>query len=202
MHTKSRHTQPEVLKVTGIKPAVLQTWINRGAIDLAEQNPGSGRRRLYSELDVVKLAIMRRLADLRVDLKVGKEIAEETAALLTKDGEVPWGLCLFIQADEMDFRPLEIEVQGKRLSPLFTKYGGAVIDFAETRLEFAVGEVVSKARRQKISLPKDAPDNRTYWARKGVHFEPAIVFPLGEIVNGTLLQLEALINSENDEATD
>ncbi|PIK72778.1 hypothetical protein CS379_12100, partial [Methylobacterium frigidaeris] len=59
-----RYTQPDVLRITGLKPTVLQTWINRRAIELAEQNPGTGRKRLYSENDVVKLAIMRRLSDL------------------------------------------------------------------------------------------------------------------------------------------
>src|SRR5262245_35231283 len=95
-----RYTQPEVLLVTRLKPAVLQTWINRGAIALAEQNPGTGRRRLYSRLDVVKLAIMRRLADLQIALAVSKEIAEVTANDLERGNAIDWDLHIFLRPDE------------------------------------------------------------------------------------------------------
>jgi len=55
--TTHRFTQGDVLAVTRLRKDVLQTWMNRGVIALGDQNPGTGRRRLYSPLDIVKLAI-------------------------------------------------------------------------------------------------------------------------------------------------
>ncbi len=87
-----RFAQPDVLRVTGLRAPVLQTWVNRGHIRLSEQNPGTGRRRLYSPIDVVKLAIMRRLYDFGIDITYSQELAEDVARKLQEKGEIEWNL--------------------------------------------------------------------------------------------------------------
>ncbi|WP_238192525.1 MerR family transcriptional regulator [Methylobacterium frigidaeris] len=194
-----RYTQPDVLRITGLKPTVLQTWINRRAIELAEQNPGTGRKRLYSENDVVKLAIMRRLSDLSIDLSVSKEIAEAAAAVLVEQEGFGWDEYLFLTGHEA-VRNSVIEVSarnplqrlgGRKCDP-FSEPISAAVYWRLTKSRMAemltgAARYSSDALRQPLST-----EDRELYARHGIHAEPAVVFPIGEIVNGTLAQLEAL----------
>ena len=207
--TTPLYAQPEVLRVTRLKPAVLQTWVNRGTPKLTEQNPGRGRTRLYSRLDTVKLAIMRRLSDLRVDLAVAREIAEEASAELERRRQTDWNEYLFIRPDEATEKPVLAIIAASPMSKLAVKYGSTIGDPALMRVSDRVEP--NRFMFQRRSKPKDIdPDNwvsddprehpvnetlRDAWARMGVHAEPVIIFPLGEIVNGTLAQLDALDES-------
>ena len=70
-------SQPDVLEVTGVSAVTLQTWVNRRLIELAEQHPGTGRRRRYRLVDVARLAIMQQLTALHIGPSTAKAIAEE-----------------------------------------------------------------------------------------------------------------------------
>lgn len=194
--TTPRHEQPTVLTITRLKPEVLQTWVNRSAIKLQQQNPGSGRRRLYSDIDVVKLAIMRRLADFRIDLSVSREIAEAVEAELKTKGKWSWDEYLFIRRDDATAKDVKIEViRASGMSPL-TKFRSTYCDPAK----MCIADIIEPdgsifERREKSGNDRRGPideSKRESWAREGVHAEPSLVFPLGEIINGTLLQLDAV----------
>lgn len=183
-----RYTQPEVLKITGLAPAVLQTWINRGAIQLAEQNPGYGRRRLYGPLDVVKLAIMRRMADLNIALSVSREIAEAAVAELAEKNKIDWNLYISLRPGE--------GINTIASAPLM-KYGPTVGDprnmlVSEFVAPFESGGIFSRRDRQPSGERPINPQHRELLARSGIHAEPVIIFPLGEVVNGALAQMRAL----------
>ncbi|MNT21619.1 hypothetical protein D3C72_1569640 [compost metagenome] len=45
------------------------------------------------------------------------------------------------------------------------------------------------------------PQRREEFARRGIFAEPVVIFPFGEIVNGTLLQVEAMLDSSGGAAT-
>lgn len=47
----------QVMQATGLSAATIQTWTNRKLIEIAEQNPGHGRRRRYSIRNVLNLGI-------------------------------------------------------------------------------------------------------------------------------------------------
>lgn len=186
------YSQPVTLKVTGLSAATLQTWVNRRAIVLSEQNPGTGRRRLYSKLDVVKLAVMRRLHDLRLDLSVSKRVAEEAVIDLPKAGEIEWHLHLIMQP--RTGKPAGVSIVGSSRSyPDFSVVVGdarelALADYTEA---FEGLGPFDRRDRTKKGRPID-PVLRDRAARMGFHAEPITVVPLGEIVNGTLLRLKAL----------
>jgi len=194
-----RYTQPVVLAVTGLKPAQLQTWVNREVVQLFEQNPGSGRRRLYSALDIIKLAIMRRLANLQIDLSVSRTIIEDTEKIIGQHGEVEWNLYLV-----MPLRDPEAPIQIVGSSNMrFLGFGPMIGDPWNIRLStltepFEDTGIASRRRKPTVEQmlsgdderPID-PQRREVLAANGIHAEPVIVFPLGEIVNGTLAQLRA-----------
>jgi DNA-binding transcriptional MerR regulator len=192
MLTEPRYTQPEVLQVTGLKAPVLQTWVNRGAIRLSEQNPGIGRRRLYSALDVVKLAIMRRMADLSIDLSVSKEIAEAAVKKLSTNGEMDWNLYISLRPGARDslilsaggplslFSPRVGDTIHMRVSEFVEPFEGTgLLDRRECEDRFSERRPINPERRETL-------------ARAGVHAEPVIIFPLGEVVNGAIAQLRAI----------
>lgn len=198
--TTPRYPQPEVLQVTRLRPAVLQTWINRAAIKLSEQYPGYGHRRLYSALDVVKLAVMRRMADMQLSLAVSQEIAEGAADRLLETGKIDWNLHIFLTPKAATSGPT-IEIAGS--SPLMA-YSPTVGDARNIRVSDHTEPFEGTGflnRRIRNPLSQDRPidqDRRENLARQGVHAEPVIVFPLGEIVNGALAQLRAIDDVESD----
>jgi len=188
--------QADVLAITKLKPELLQTWINRRVIYLAQQNPGSGRRRLYSGLDIVKLALMRRVADLRMELAVAREIASEAERMLLEGREISWALHISFKPRDATQEDLKFKIVASAgYNVLSLKYGAIQGDAREMRVSHFTEPFDSIFRRRKRTgtdeRPLD-PTRRDTLAKAGVHAEPAVIFPFGEIVNGTLLQIAAL----------
>jgi DNA-binding transcriptional MerR regulator len=82
-----RFTQPEVIEVTELSRTTLQTWANRGLVDLVDQSPGTGKRRLYRALDIVQLEIMCKLTAFGVSPSRAKEMAEEATEKFENTGD-------------------------------------------------------------------------------------------------------------------
>jgi DNA-binding transcriptional MerR regulator len=198
--TTPLYTQPVVLAVTGLKPAQLQTWVNREVVLLCEQNPGYGRRRLYSALDIIKFAIMRRLAGLQIDLSVSRTIIEDTERTIDQCGKVDWDLYLTLRLRDpeasvqivgssnmrfLGFAPMIGDPRNVRLSTLTEPFEDTGI--WSRRRKPTMEQTLSGDDERPID-----PQRREVLAAKGMHAEPVIIFPLGEIVNGTLAQLHAL----------
>ncbi|MCP4936791.1 MAG: hypothetical protein GY927_21950 [bacterium] len=230
-----------------MKPETLQTWVNRNVIELADHNPGRGRQRHYSPIDVVKLAIMRRTDNLNIGLNVARDWAEGAAEELLKNGEISWDFYLIYNPRMHNSPDPTVIYSGGRLSGYgptvcdprsmsieslsashierrdrrndwdeLRRAEKAVKDYRKDTLRNTVQSVTDQktaetpeerkeriAKDSVLSLAADPrpmnPDKREYWARMGIHAEPVIPFPLGEIVNGTLAQLRA-IDEENDNA--
>lgn len=195
-----KYTQPEVLLVTRLKADVLQTWVNRKVIELADHTPGSGRRRLYSKADIVKLAIMRRMADLQVALAVSKEIAEGTVARLLRDtpgGSFPWDFLITLRPRAATHETVDVTfVTPNGQSPL-AKYSPIIGDPRNIRLAALIEPPFNRRRPAYDANAHEIDESlREAQARLGIHAEPVIVIPLGEIVNGTLAQLRAMDEAE------
>lgn len=198
-YSESRYTPFEALSVTGLKPETLQTWVNRGNIKLGDQHPGRGKRRLYSAIDVVKLAIMRRTDQLGIALAIGIDIAEGAEERLRRDGLFEWDLSISFRSP--DDQSVAVIASGGRLA----KYGPIVGDDWHGRVsDFTYPLETEFPRRVRAALgdpdytsdrPID-PEKRERLARQGIHAEPVIIFPLGEIVNGALLQLATIDEAE------
>ena len=194
--TEQKYTQGDVLAVTRLRKDLLQTWINRKVVALGEQHPGSGRRRLYSAIDIVKLALMRRIADFGLDLSIGRDLASEAERLLLSDRGVEWELHLSIKKREATHEEIKVEMISAGYSTLSLHYGATVGDSRDMRVSNFTEPFESMfSRRNKEFLVEERPidpDKRDALARAGVHAEPALIFPFGEIVNGALVQIEAL----------
>lgn len=194
---QQKFTQGDVLAVTRLRKPLLQTWINRNVIALGRQNPGSGRRRLYSALDIVKLALMRRIADLGLDLAVGRDLAAEAERMLLEGREIEWELHLTIRKKEATHEPIKVEIVASAgYSTLSLKYDetvGDARDMVVSQFTEPFESTFSRRKREWMveGRPID-PRKRALLARAGLHAEPALIFPFGEIVNGALLQIEAI----------
>lgn len=194
--TEHRYTQGDVLAITRLRKDLLQTWINRKVVALGEQHPGSGRRRLYSAIDIVKLALMRRIADFGLNLSIGRDLASEAERLLLSDRGVEWELHLSIKKREATHEEIKVEMISAGYSTLSLHYGATVGDSRDMRVSNFTETFESMfSRRTKDFLVEERPidpDKRDALARAGVHAEPALIFPFGEIVNGALVQIDAL----------
>lgn len=194
---QQKFTQGDVLAVTRLRKELLQTWINRNVIELGEQNPGSGKRRLYSAIDIVKLALMRRIADLGLDLAIGRELAHEAERLLLSGRGVEWELHLTIRKREATHETIKVQIVASAgHTPLSLNYGATVGDARNMLVsDFTEPLESTFSRRTRIFREEKRPIDpvrRAALARAGLHAEPALIFPFGEIVNGALLQIEAL----------
>lgn len=196
-----RHfSQAEVLKVIpNLKAKTLQNWNDRQLVSVRDQNPGRQSKRMYDVIDIVKLAIMSRMSDLNIPLVVSRSIAEAVVKNDLKK-ETSWNLHIFIRPRQMEklraaaesgsipitlLTPRDFDARYMRVAD----YTGAV-NPSQSGLESAIRE----RRTEKIGFVEPEIDDakREALARKGVHAEPVIIFPLGEIVNGTLTQLRAI----------
>ena len=53
----------DVIRATDVKPATFLMWVNRRLVVPSDDSTGSGKRRLYSPADVVKIGVMKALTD-------------------------------------------------------------------------------------------------------------------------------------------
>lgn len=101
---RAEWTQGEVLKFTGLVPATLQNWVNRGLISPKIKNPGKAQRRFYAPIEVLKLRTVASLTAIGITPAVAVEVVthcldERIADLIAredlraKEGEaaVPFG---------------------------------------------------------------------------------------------------------------
>lgn len=195
--TAQKYTQSDVLAVTRLRKPLLQTWINRSVVELGEQHPGSGRRRLYSALDIVKLALMRRIADLGLDLQIGRDLASEAERLLLAGREIEWNFHLTIRKSEATHKDIHVEIVASAGHSLLSLHYGAIVGDARDMLVSHFTEPLESIfrRRTRTRFSEERPidpKKRAALARAGIHAEPALIFPFGEIVNGAVLQIEAL----------
>jgi len=67
----------DVTAATGISAATIQTWANRGILMLTkqQQNPGPGQKRLYSILDIARIAATQSLISYGMNASVAGRLA-------------------------------------------------------------------------------------------------------------------------------
>jgi len=190
-----RFTQADVLAVTKLKPEVLQTWINRRAVKLTVQNPGSGKPRRYTAIDIVKLAVMRRVADLRMELSLAREFAAIAEQRLNEGRKIDWHEHLSFQphsATKTFFNIGMMGVEGERVPLVYGHGVGDAHDMRVSHFTEPFESMLHRRERKRDGTRPMIPALRDQCARQGVHAEPVVIFPLGEIVNGALLQIEQL----------
>lgn len=87
---KPQFVNSDVMQATGRSAATLQSWVNRGVLLPASgQNPGVGQRRLYSAIDVVKLAVLGELTDFGLLPAAARKVVEFVGRKLSENGELP-----------------------------------------------------------------------------------------------------------------
>lgn len=77
-YREPRYTRAELMEVVdNADPAALNSWSNRGQMSFDGGNPGRGQRRLYSAADVLQVAIVTQLTG----FCVGVDAAVKTASI-------------------------------------------------------------------------------------------------------------------------
>ncbi len=77
--TEPRFNQAAACKITGLRPATIQTRVNRGQIKLVQQHPGRQAKRLFSALDLIKLDFIEQMSRQKFSSGAASDIAEGIA---------------------------------------------------------------------------------------------------------------------------
>lgn len=189
-------TQPELISITRARADQLQTWVNRGHLKIAQPNPGRGKSRLYSIGDAVKAAIMARLSFFGVPADKAARMAEYAERRLDERGRLPWDEFVSVSFIERDTRRPETFISAgfdpEHLA-LGIEHGDAaeitVSHFSEGHVDAARWGFGLRARTAEGDVNED---DRAKLAAKGIHAEPFLFFPLGEVVNAVIAQAEAV----------
>ncbi len=193
-----RYTQPIVLRVTGLNPSVLQAWVARGKIELVEPNPGYGKSRLYAAADIMMLAIMRRMNDFKIAPELSFPFASDALDEFEKKDRISWDAYCFLHFDDRPRNKIAYR-------SLMDRYGFVSGDPAHMRVSEYVepDRHLFQRRMRDEQRPMESPitwpiydPSRKALAAQGMHAEPVLIFPLGEIMNGALAQLEAIEDRE------
>lgn len=102
------YTLGDVLEVTGLTKATLLNWLNRNLIMLStEHNPGYGRRRLYTALDILSISVAQKLSTLGLPLAMLRHLSElikERSIQIIMAGGGQKGLFIILQPDGEGWR--------------------------------------------------------------------------------------------------
>ncbi|MER9875242.1 hypothetical protein [Mesorhizobium sp. M0195] len=153
---------------------------------------------------MVKLAIMRRMADLEVSLSQSVEMAEAAGKTLLRGDGMDWNTYIMLRPSGATAKLVEVDhVSGYTLGRFLPLHGDPRSIRLDSIVEDFEGLPGIGSRRDKIPLAAGGspdrpinPEKREALARRGIHAEPVIVFPLGEIVNGALAQLSEFERKE------
>ena len=87
----------------------LQNWVNRGHFQLANQNPGTGNRRMYSIADMISVAVTAKMTDLGIAISAAAPIAQRaTAEWCRERRNVVWQAEKYVRAVEADEPPPDL----------------------------------------------------------------------------------------------
>lgn len=67
---KPLYTRPMAARLAGMSDGQLRGILDRRLIELTEHNPGKGNQRLFTTLDVIKIAAAKALSDIRVPMRL------------------------------------------------------------------------------------------------------------------------------------
>ncbi len=92
--TKPQFVNGDVLSVLGLSLGTFQTWVNRGIVVAASGSaPGQGQRRLYSAIDICKVAVLAELNEFGFAPTDAKVISEHVGRTLLEGKRIignPW----------------------------------------------------------------------------------------------------------------
>jgi hypothetical protein len=94
-------TKSDVIGVTGVANHQLHNWVSRGWITLSgEQNPGKGKRRLYTGIDAISLSLGLQLQpfgmmQVATRLSRGHQMSDRASSMLL-DRSFKWGRAIAI----------------------------------------------------------------------------------------------------------
>jgi hypothetical protein len=76
----AQFTRRDVLEVTGLSDAQLKNTLDRNLVRLREQhNPGTGRRRMFTGSDILKIEVAHAMSEIGYPMKWGYLVADEIA---------------------------------------------------------------------------------------------------------------------------
>ncbi|MEQ9257510.1 MAG: hypothetical protein RIG84_00280 [Roseovarius sp.] len=185
--------QPNLLKVTQARADQVQTWVNRQHVEIAQPNPGRGKSRLYSELDAMKIGVMVRLAAFGISVVRAAEFAAYVDRRYRENKPIPWDEFTKISfISQMRPDHSFVVSQGAPHMNLGISSGDTEHMRIATFTEWFRG--VAPSRRDGSG--EIVPEARDRLAAAGIHAEPFLFFPIGEVVNGIRAQVSAMRMAE------
>lgn len=194
-------TQPQALEITTARADELQNWINRGHIVIEVPNPGRGKSRRYTATDCALIAVAVRLVRFGVSIDRTRDFLAYVERRIVQEKPFRWEEYFSIGYRQLDQKPLgtficaDTEGAGLGISE-----GDMVNMRIATSAEwFRAIEGIVGGQRRRDGNEEIIPKNRELLARRGAFAEPFLFFPLGEIVNGTLLRFDQIANQAGDQ---
>lgn len=118
--TAPRFHLGQVLSATGLSEGAVRNWISTNAVLI--EHYGQGSRTPYAVVDVIRLAVLRHLAqDFKIALRVARQVADATAdELMRNGGKLERTAFITIRAHHCD--PSRVVELSSGMSPL-ARYG-------------------------------------------------------------------------------
>ncbi|MGV3456306.1 helix-turn-helix domain-containing protein [Sphingomonas sp.] len=142
----------DVAKAIGTSPKSLRNWLQRGQVQLSSPEPQGSNWRDFSSDDIAQLAIVRRLVDFGIEVRVADQLSVGILA----------GMELVRQDQQGDFRVTDYQVavhpvrgdEGWQVIPIChpSEIQAAVGHSTETLL-LSVGRIVAAALSSVINKP-------------------------------------------------
>lgn len=183
-------TQPEVLAVTSCRAKNIHVWIERGIYSLQGPPPGTGRRRKYSALDCVRLALMCELTAFGIPALTAKGIAFNVASPLEDGKSIREDKLLVITRQVDGF----FELSG--VGYFNTEAGNLHYEIDKFGLDTILATLMDR-RKPKISLIDQIKCNEHDESIKYCKGHRSVfVVCAGEIVSDVLDQLQRFLNED------
>jgi len=188
--------QPSLLKVTQARADQIQTWVNREHVEIDQPNPGRGKARLYSELDAMKIGVMVRLAAFGISVVKAAEFAAYVDRRYRENKPIRWD----------EFTVISFISQMRKAGTVFVsqnapsmKLGISQGDTEHMHISTHTEWVRGAAPHRRDASGAIIPEKRDELASRGIHAEPFLFFPIGEVVNGIRCQVSDFRVAESAE---
>jgi hypothetical protein len=186
--------QPDILELTLGDERLLQIWVQRGHVPLAEPNPGRGRFRMYSRLDAVGVKIRFQLNPFGIDVGRSSGIAEAVKARLLRDGAIDLRSHLVLDAHRMQGPAFTPRAEGVAYLERDGDVVGQVFYAGYDHLHM-LGEEYLDADHDPIAKLTKPWIGAT---RASAPVQCVLVIPIGEIVTDTLAELDRIAEARRE----
>lgn len=194
-----RYTRAELLAVVPTAdPEILNQWISRELLPLDGENPGKGRRRLFSGADVIRIAIVTQLTGFCVSVAAAAKTAEICLDWTLNHQRPNWGDYFLIQTPAYRFD------QKMQRDHFHSGHAYFQVLGVQTIIEHENVKGVSQTLYPSLTprRPSHHAKLRSLLSPGDSSLRAIAYIPIGEIINTVLVRLIVREAVENPELLD